>query len=111
MANPTSSNDEPAYMRALKAARNGDKGALEGQDGQTLTKARDALWHKVNSDPNYLLDRNEFALFNYYRRHYEEKTSTNPKEIAKNKETVRKAVARFWDNHSEDPSGSRSSES
>ncbi|OJJ63252.1 hypothetical protein ASPSYDRAFT_25347 [Aspergillus sydowii CBS 593.65] len=103
MANPTSSDDEPVYMRALNAARNGDKAALEGRDGEILASARDALWRKVEANPNYLLNRHEFALFNYYRQHYE--------KTAKNKETVRKAVARFWDNYSEGPSGSKQGKS
>ncbi|KAL4959837.1 uncharacterized protein BDV14DRAFT_183921 [Aspergillus stella-maris] len=90
MANPTSSDDEPVYMRALNAARNGDKAALEGRDGELLASARDALWRKVEGNPNYLLNRHEFALFNYYRQHYE--------KIAKNKETtfrVGQVIARF----------------
>ncbi|KAL4801238.1 hypothetical protein BDV18DRAFT_155135 [Aspergillus unguis] len=95
MANPTSSDDEPGYMRALNAARNGDKGALEGRDGEILASARDALWRKVEGNPNYLLNRYEFALFNYYRQHYERTAD---------KEKVRKTVARFWDNYSEGPS-------
>ncbi|KAL4905681.1 hypothetical protein BDW74DRAFT_151780 [Aspergillus multicolor] len=98
MANPTSSDDEPIYMRALNAARNGDKGALEGRDGEILATARDTLWRKIEGNPNYLLTRHEFALFNYYRQYYEKN--------AKNKEIVRKAVARFWDNYSEGPSRS-----
>ncbi|KAL3459967.1 hypothetical protein BJX64DRAFT_290789 [Aspergillus heterothallicus] len=99
MANPTSSDDEPAYMRALNAARNGDKAALEGRDGQILVSARDDLWRKIEGNPDCLLGRHEFALFNFYRQHYE--------KTAKNKEIVRKVVARFWDNHSEGPSGSK----
>ncbi|KAL4975501.1 hypothetical protein BDW66DRAFT_68222 [Aspergillus desertorum] len=103
MANSTSSDNEPTYMRALNAARNGEKGALEGRDGEILASARDSLWRKVEGNPNYLLNRHEFALFNYYRQYYE--------KSSRNKEIVRKAVARFWDNYSEGPSGSGTTKS
>lgn len=94
MASSTSSEDEPVYMKALNAARDGDKCALEGQDGEILASARDALWRKIEGNPNYLLNRHEFALFNYYRQHYEK---------TEDKEMVRKTVARFWNNYSEGP--------
>ncbi|KKK13378.1 hypothetical protein AOCH_007799, partial [Aspergillus ochraceoroseus] len=85
---------------ALNAARNDEKGALEGPDGETLKAAGSELWRKVERDPDtYLLSRDEFALFNYFRKQYEKTPSNVP--------IVKKAVARFWDNYREDGPASK----
>ena len=74
-------------QRALDIARNCEE-IVEPTISSFLEQSLDDLWSRIYSRPNtYLMSRDEFALFNYFRYRY-----------AKCR-TAQRAVQRFWDNY------------
>ena len=58
---------------------------------QIIENAMAALWNRIKANPDsYLMDRNEFALYNYFQLRY---TSGPDAKLAQ------KATARFWNAH------------
>lgn len=74
------------FRQALDRARSSEDGHVDPETRDTLETAIRELWRRIERDPgSYLLTRDEFALFNYFRDRYRGST------LAQN------AVARFWD--------------
>ncbi|KAE9986505.1 hypothetical protein EG328_005391 [Venturia inaequalis] len=78
-------------QRALEIARNSE-GVVDPTVSSCLERSLRAVWTRLEANPdNYVLTKDEFALFNYFRHRF---TSSN---------TARRAVQRFWDNYRGDP--------
>jgi hypothetical protein len=90
MTNPTSM---PDIRGALERARNSDDGRIDPHTGALLETAIGELWNKILAQPDsYVLSRDEFALFNYFRHRF----ADSP--------IARGAVERFWNNFQGDAS-------
>jgi hypothetical protein len=75
------------YQRAIDIARN-TEGDLDPSVSEYLENAVDEIWTNINNYPDsYILSKDEFAVFNYYRQRFQG-------EIAQN------AVDRYWRNAS-----------
>lgn len=73
------------FRQALERARSSEDGHVDPETRDTLETAIRELWRRIERDPSgYVLTRDEFALFNYFRDRYRDST------LAQN------AVARFW---------------
>ena len=75
--------------RALEQVRNSDS-EVPAEAQQTVERAIQQLWQRLQANPNYLMNKDEFALFNYARSRY---TAGNDAVVAQ------RAVARYWDSH------------
>lgn len=86
MTNPSSAPvHQGGFWQALERARNSEDGQIDSETSGTLENAIHELWRRLERDPDgYVLSRDEFALFNYFRDRYRGST------IAQG------AVARFW---------------
>lgn len=83
---PTTNLD--AVRRALERARNSEDGQLDTQTTAVLEGAINELWRNIQAQPDtYVLDADEFALFNYFRDRFRDSP------------IAQRAVARFWDNY------------
>ncbi|KAH8693093.1 hypothetical protein BGW36DRAFT_34042 [Talaromyces proteolyticus] len=79
---------------ALDRARNSTDGRIDSQTGAVLEKAIQELWSRIQAQPtSYILNRDEFALFNYFRERF------------KSSVVAQKAVERFWNNFQGDSAG------
>ncbi|KAJ5160630.1 uncharacterized protein N7482_007634 [Penicillium canariense] len=86
------SKDQAGIRRALEQARNCEDGAVDPQTTAILEAAITELWTRIQADPdNYVLSRDEFALFNYFLERYRGST------------VAQRAVARFWNNYQGSP--------
>lgn len=76
----------PANTRAaLDRARNSSDGRLDAATAQTLESAIQELWANIQKQPDdYVLTRDEFALFNYFRERF------------RGSSVAQKAVERYW---------------
>jgi len=73
--------------QALEIARNSESGVDPNIYAYLANSVR-ALWAKLEAAPDsYLMDEDEFALFNYFRYHYS------------NSQVAESAIRRFWDNY------------
>lgn len=73
--------------RALELARN-TEGGVDPNIKSYLEKALIEVWARLQAQPDsYVLSRDEFALFNYYRRRFE------------GSEVAQRAIQRFWDHY------------
>lgn len=56
-----------------------------------ISAAMDQLWARLKASPDsYVMNSDEFSLFNYYRTRYQSATDAP---------IARKATARYWNNH------------
>jgi len=87
MTNTVSSPDRDTVRRALEEARNSDDGHINPHTSAILESAIRELWHKIQAQPDsYILSRDEFALFNYFRDRF------------RGSPIAQRAVERFWNN-------------
>ena len=83
------------YQRAIDIARN-TEGELDPTVSAYLEQAIVDIWNRVNENPDtYVLSRDEFAVFNYYIRRFEESTA------------AQQAIARYWRNTADPPRSRR----
>ena len=76
-------------MLALHQIRNSHPEDNFNEAQHTVDQAIEALWKRIRGDKDkYIMDENEFALFNFSRDLF---TTGEDKAIAQ------KAVARYWD--------------
>ncbi|PLN80874.1 hypothetical protein BDW42DRAFT_194084 [Aspergillus taichungensis] len=86
-----SSTNQIGFRQALEEARDRDDENIPPHIKKVLETAIDELWTRVQSQPDsYVLDRDEFALFNYHRERF------------RGSPIAQRAVARFWDNYRRD---------
>lgn len=84
------SNSQAGVRQALEQARNCETGSVDSQTTATLEAAIADLWTRIKAEPDsYVLNRDEFALFNYFLERY------------RGDMVAQKAVARFWNNYQE----------
>lgn len=82
-----SADGDMTIQRALETARNSE-GGVDPSIANFLSRAIRELWAKLEAAPDsYLMSRDEFALFTYYRQRYS------------NTRVAESAVRRFWDNY------------
>lgn len=83
-----------AYLtiqKALEVARNSE-GVIDPTVRDFLERSLQEVWGRIEAQPDsYLLTKDEFALFNYYRY----KSATSP--------LAQSAIKRFWDNYQCEP--------
>ncbi|KAF2490871.1 hypothetical protein BU16DRAFT_469797 [Lophium mytilinum] len=78
-------------QRALDIARNSE-GGVDPVISSFLEKAILDLWARLHAQPNtYILSKDEFALFNYFRARFQ------------SSDIAQRAVKRFWDHYEGDP--------
>ena len=83
-------------QKALEISRN-TEGLVDPVIRNYLDRQLRAIWARIEAEPDsYILNKDEFALFNYYR--YRATSST----------LAQSAIKRFWDNYVEQPQTSRS---
>ncbi|EAW07952.1 uncharacterized protein ACLA_026690 [Aspergillus clavatus NRRL 1] len=88
MANSARPTNHSSFRQALDRARNCDNDAVDEETSQILEGAIRDLWTRIQNEPDsYVLNGDEFALFNYFRDRY------------RDSQVARAAVARFWDNY------------
>ncbi|KAJ5420059.1 hypothetical protein N7465_002578 [Penicillium sp. CMV-2018d] len=91
MSNLPLSRSWPEIEQALAHARECEHGPVNAQSAAILESAITELWNRIQAQPDsYVLTRNEFSLFNYFKS-----TRYNDSPVAQ------RAVARFWDNYRE----------
>ncbi|PVH94123.1 hypothetical protein DM02DRAFT_203888 [Periconia macrospinosa] len=71
---------------AVRIAQNSESG-VDHRLATFLESKLGEVWSKLQTQPNYILPPDEFALINYYRSRFG------------NNEIITKAIKRFWDNH------------
>jgi hypothetical protein len=77
-------------QRALELARNSE-GVVDPTVSSCLERSLRDVWARLEADPDsYVLTKDEFALFNYFRHRF---TNSN---------IAQRAVQRFWDNYQGD---------
>ncbi|KAJ5370144.1 uncharacterized protein N7496_006236 [Penicillium cataractarum] len=82
------SKDLAGIRQALERARNCEDGTVDPQTTAILEAAITELWTRIQADPDsYVLNPDEFALFNYFLERYRGST------------VAQRAVARFWNNY------------
>lgn len=80
-------NNNMTIQRALEIARNSESAVDPNISAYLWSSVRD-LWAKLEAAPDsYLMDKDEFALFTYFRYHYSNAT------------VAESAIRRFWDNY------------
>jgi hypothetical protein len=78
-------------QRALDIARNSE-GGVDPVISNYLEKALREVWARLQAQPNtYILSKDEFALFNYFRARFQ------------SSDIAQRAVRRFWDHYEGDP--------
>ncbi|EER28191.1 hypothetical protein D8B26_006867 [Coccidioides posadasii str. Silveira] len=93
MANSPNIPNREAVRRALESARNSEDGQIDPRVSAILETAIGELWRKLQSQPDtYVLSRDEFALFNYFRDRFRDSP------------IAQRAVERFWNNFRGAPS-------
>ncbi|BDD55013.1 hypothetical protein MAP00_000570 [Monascus purpureus] len=74
--------------QALERARTSDDGHVDPQTNAILESAIRDLWRRIQRQPDsYVLSRDEFALFNYFRERF------------RGSPVAQRAVERFWNSH------------
>ncbi|TKA75512.1 hypothetical protein B0A49_05425 [Cryomyces minteri] len=78
-------------QRALDMARN-TEGDLDPTVSAYLEEILGDIWDRIQAQPDtYILSKEEFAVFNYYRQRFD------------GSDIAQRAVARFWANYQGDP--------
>jgi hypothetical protein len=76
-----------SVTQALEIARDSEEGAQDPTVVTVLEAAMAAIWSKIEAQRNsYVLTRDEFAVLNYFQRHFE------------GNEIASAAKKRYWDN-------------
>ncbi|KAJ5151804.1 hypothetical protein N7492_010099 [Penicillium capsulatum] len=89
------SKDPAAIRQALERARNCEDGSVDLSTVALLEAAITELWNRIQAEPDsYILNPDEFALFNYFLERYRGST------------VAQRAVARFWNNYQGSLAGS-----
>ena len=79
-------------VQALKQVREGETEKAKTGVELVIEQAMNQLWERIKAQENtYIMDCDEFALFNYHRSRY---ASGRSNDIAKD------ATTRYWNNHS-----------
>ena len=79
-------------MQALRRVRDSEPGQEPVDAVAIIEQAMAALWQRIRASPDsYVMDQDEFSLFNYYRARYSQ---------GSNNDIAQRAVQRFWNNHS-----------
>lgn len=79
-------------VQALKQVREGETERTKSSVDVVIEQAMNQLWDRIKArEDTYLMDSDEFALFNYHRIRY---TAGRNNDIAKD------ATTRYWNNHS-----------
>ncbi|KAF2461262.1 hypothetical protein BDY21DRAFT_331573 [Lineolata rhizophorae] len=74
-------------QRALDIARNSE-GGVDPAVARYLELCLHKVWARLHAHPDsYVLSKDEFALFNYYRQRFQDSP------------VAQRAIQRFWDNH------------
>ncbi|CAK4033036.1 Hypothetical predicted protein [Lecanosticta acicola] len=82
------------YQRAVDVARN-TEGDLDPTVSAYLEGALRDIWSRITVQPNaYIMTKDEFAIFNFYRRRFDGDA------------TAERAVARYWSHTYETPCAS-----
>jgi len=77
------------YHKAIDLARN-TEGDLDPGVATYLEQALDDIWSKINAAPDsYILERDEFAIFNFYIQRYD------------GQPVAEQAIDRYWRNTTE----------
>lgn len=87
MSNPPLSKDWKSIKDALNRARDCDNGSIDAGDSIVLEASIAELWGRIKNQPDYVLTRDEFALFNYFRA--SPRYSGDP--------DAKRAVAQHWE--------------
>lgn len=88
----TDSKDQVTIRQALDRARNCENGTVDAQTATVLEAAINDLWARLQAEPDtYVLNRDEFALFNYFMERF------------RGSSVAQRAVARFWNNYHGSP--------
>ncbi|GIK02655.1 hypothetical protein Aspvir_006714 [Aspergillus viridinutans] len=88
MANSAAPTDGSNVREALERARNCEPDAVDRRTTAILEAAITNLWQRIQNAPDsYVLDGDEFALFNYFRGRY------------RHNRIAQLAVERFWNNY------------
>lgn len=83
------------YQRAIDIARN-TEGDLDPNVSTYLEGALIDIWNRINENPDtYVLTRDEFPVFNYYRHRFKDSI------------VAEQAVDRYWRNTSDAPPSQR----
>lgn len=89
------STSPETVRKALEIARDSTEGYVEPKINDILEAAIADVRHKLEAQPDsYVLSRDEFALFNYYRR-----SKFNDSPLGQ--KIAQKATERFWNNYKE----------
>jgi hypothetical protein len=83
-----------SVSKALELVRNSETGEVHPSVHETLDQAIRKLCIKINSQPEYVMTKDEFAVFNYFRAH-----------VPLNADVARRSVALFWKNFKGEGSG------
>lgn len=86
MPNPPLSKDWKSIKDALDRARDCDDGSMDAVDSNLLEASIAELWGRIKNQPDYVLTRDEFALFNFFRA---TRYSDDP--------DAKRAVAQHWE--------------
>ena len=87
MASNSSAAQQPSISRALEIVRNNEGTVTDPAATTVLERAIAAIWQRIQAQPDsYVMDRTEFAVFNYYRSRYRDSA------------LAERAAARFWTN-------------
>ncbi|PKX94491.1 uncharacterized protein P174DRAFT_441783 [Aspergillus novofumigatus IBT 16806] len=88
MANSATPADRSNVRQALERARNCEPDAVDRNTSAILETAIANLWQRIQDAPDsYVLNGDEFALFNYFRVRY------------RGNRIAQLAVERFWNNY------------
>ena len=75
-----------SVLKALELVRNSETGEVHPGVDATLDREVKQIWSQIKTNPDYVMNKDEFAVFNYFQDRY------------KGEDLARKAVARFWNN-------------
>ncbi len=99
---PQASN-QLTVANALEIAKENQNGQIPPAVTQMLERNIGDIWRRIQAQPStYVMRREEFAVFSYYRSRFEDNA------------VAQQAVARFWNHFKGDPNlvdGARSSSS
>jgi hypothetical protein len=85
--NGNQTNGHYTIQRALDIVRNSED-YVDPSVHNYLERVLQQVWARIQQAPDtYVLNQDEFALFNYYRARFQ------------GSEVARRAVQRFWDNY------------
>ncbi len=90
-ANHVSSGVSSEVVEALRLVRDSDAGEASASARATIEAAMIGLWQRLTANADYLMTRDEFALFTYFRARYSQ---------GSNDIVAKRAISRYWNNSS-----------